>query len=204
MFCESLAGLLERSSGMNVIFQGSNGQELLDAIRLQNLRPDIYIIDVAMPVLNGFDTVVALKQVLPDAKVLILTMMDHEFNILRFLRVGVNGYLLKEEAPEVLVEAIHTIMKRDFFSTEFVSSRLSASARKGMEGGDFKLSEKEKDFLRLCPTDMAYKEIAAALGVSIRTVEGYRNTLFERLRVKSRTGLALFALQTGLKVLRSS
>jgi DNA-binding NarL/FixJ family response regulator len=113
------------------------------------------------------------------------------------LRQGANGYLLKEEDPEVLMNAIEYVVDHDFYHSELTNRHLD-TLRSGEDSRRIKLTPNEKTFLELCCTELIYKEIAQQMGLSVRTIEGYRDEMFARLGVTTRTGLVIYALKNGL------
>ncbi len=129
---------------------------------------------------------------------LILTQLEHEFIIVRMLRAGASGYMLKTINATELKEAIKTILKQSFYFNKLVTGVRASRAKKGLEEKDIKLSEQEEAFLKWCCTDLSYKEIADKMGVNESAVIYYRKQLFQRLGVQSRTGLALCAFVMGL------
>ena len=116
--------------------------------------------------------------------------------IIEMLKAGAGGYLLKESKPSDLLIAIQTIKEKGFYINDLVSGRLMASLKKDPVKPIF--SEKELNFLQFCSTELTYKEIATQMGVSHRTVDNYRESLFPKLNVKSRTGLLVYGIKNGL------
>lgn len=198
MFRKGVVSILRQTEDIEVVAEASNGIELLDALACLSAPPDVCLLDVNMPGMNGYDTLVAIKARYPQTRAIALTMMDHEAIIIRMIRAGVNGYLLKENEPEELAVAIRAVLVTDFHRTELIAGKIINMTLKGIEPHHFRLSEKEQEFLKLCITDLSYKEIAVAMGTTTRTVQGYRDAMFDRLKIKSRTGLALYAIKTGL------
>jgi two-component system invasion response regulator UvrY len=179
----------------SVILEADNGDELLKKIGAN--VPDICILDINMPVKNGYDTVIDLKKQYPDMKVLVLTMYNSEYAILKMLRGGANGYLLKNCHPNDLQIAINAICNKGYYHTESVTGRLFRAMEKE-QNTMAKISDKETHFLELCCKDLNYKEMADIMHCSPRTVEGYRDSLFVKLKARSRTALAVCAIQTGM------
>lgn len=198
MFRKGIVSMLNNAPEFEVVAEAGNGEELIGMINALDTLPDVVLLDINMPKMNGYDTLVSLKAKFPEMKFLILTMFDHEFVILKMLRNGANGYLLKEDDPEELKRAIEFVFHRNFYHSELVSGRLISIVQKGLEYTQIHLTDKEQKFLELCCTEHTYKEIAEMMNLSVRTVEGYRDTLFEKLKVKSRTGLVIYALRLGI------
>ena len=199
MFRKGMVELLRNSADkFEIVAEAGNGQELVDMIAQLDEPPQVCLLDVNMPVMDGYKTLALLRLKYRDMKFLTLSMYDHEFAIIKMLRQGANGYLLKEDDPEVLKQAIEYVVAHDFYHSELTSAHLN-TLRAGEESHkQIILNANERTFLELCCTEKIYKEIANEMGLSVRTVEGYRDDLFEKLGVNTRTGLVIYALKHGL------
>ena len=200
-----LTGLVNTFSNFTVVLQAGNGLELQKLLNPKDL-PDIVLMDINMPEMDGYDTALWLRNTYPQVKILALSMMDSESAIIRMIKNGARGYVLKDAEPEALNEALNAVMTKGYYYNELVTGKLIFSINKlGSEENEIKslmnLSEKEVTFLKLVCTDFTYKEIADQMNIGIRTVDGYRDTLFSKLQVRSRVGLVLFAIKHGLVVL---
>lgn len=196
-----LANLINTFEGFEVIFQAGNGQELVDAISANNI-PEIVLMDINMPKMDGYETTQWLKKNHPSIKVLALSMYDNETAIIRMMRSGAKGYILKDTEPSELKTALHSLLTKGYHYSELVTGHLINSLNK-IDGDTesqtaFNLNDREIEFLKHCCSEMSYKEIADAMGVSPRTVDNYRDSLFQRLNIKSRVGLVLFAIKHGI------
>lgn len=196
-----LAALVE-DLGYKVIIQADNGQIFVDKIQ-EGQVPDIVLLDINMPVMDGYKTAAWLKKNCPSAKVLALSMNDDDQAIIRMLRNGARGYLLKDNEPEELKTALLAVLDKGFYHSELVTSRLLQSLNTPEKKElprveDFDLSEKEKDFLKHACSEMTYREIAEQMAVSPRTIDSWRDILFEKLELKSRVGLVIFAIKHGI------
>jgi DNA-binding NarL/FixJ family response regulator len=193
-------GIIEIINGFGqfrVVADAGDGDELLRMLDKTHPLPDVCILDINMPHMDGYETLLELKQRWPEIKVLVLTMFANEYNIIRMIRNGAGGYLLKSCSPNELKQALEAIYDHNYYHTDFLSGRLVRLFGKHDELL-MRITDKELLFLKLCCTDLGYKQIADMLHVSPRTVEGYRNTLFEKLGVKTRTGLAMYAVSMGM------
>ena len=182
--------------GYDVLYECSNGKQLIDKINKNNL-PDIILMDIKMPEMDGFETTLWLKKNTPSVNVLALSMYDDENAIIKMIRNGARGYILKDTNPNELRQAIDSIISKGFYYSDLVSGRLIRSIqedRKLVLG----LNEKQIEFLKLAATEMTYKEIAEQMHLSPRTIDGYRDELFQKLNVKSRVGLVMFAIKNGI------
>ena len=197
-----LANLLKELD-YQVVAEASNGKELLDKLQ-GGIVPEVVLMDINMPAMDGYETTLWLKRNYPDIKVIALSMYDDETAIIRMLRNGAKGYILKDSDPSELKAAIHAVLTKGFYHSEMVTGKLihtinhldepEGSAVKDTVG----LNEKELEFLKLACTEMTYKEIAEKMYLSPRTIDGYRDALFEKLDIKSRVGLVLFAIKNGI------
>lgn len=197
-----LANLL-KDLEYEVVFEANDGTELLEKIQNSTV-PDVVLMDINMPKMDGYDTTQWLKKNYPGIKVLALSMYDDENAIIRMLRCGAKGYILKDSDPAELKLAINALLQKGFYHSELVTGKLihtinhldepENSSVKNLLG----LNEREIEFLKLVCTEMTYKEIAEQMCLSPRTIDGYRDALFEKLNVKSRVGLVLFAIKNGI------
>jgi two-component system, NarL family, invasion response regulator UvrY len=193
------------------MFDVANGQELI--LRLQEDRnnlPHIVIMDVEMPIMNGYAATSWMRENCPEVRVLVVSMIDKEEAIVRMLRLDVKGYLSKEMEPEDLHEALQSIMRKGYYYTDIVTNKLlhSIKAEVPLPGANIKkfevrplweqLNQRQKDFIRYACTEMRYEDIASIMYVSPKTVDGYRDAVFEKFNIKSRVGLVLFAIKNGL------
>jgi DNA-binding NarL/FixJ family response regulator len=196
-----LAGLVA-NFGFTVLSQYDNGKAFINGFKKDN-QPDIVLMDINMPVMDGYETTLWLKKNFPDVKVLALSMYDDENAIIRMLKNGAKGYILKDADPAELKQAIQMVLKKGFYYSEMVTGKLIHSIGTQDEDdnstrGLLKLSERELEFLKLVCTEMTYKEIADRMFLSPRTIDGYRDALFEKLNIKTRVGLVLYAIKTGI------
>jgi DNA-binding NarL/FixJ family response regulator len=195
-----LANLL-RQSGHQVVFEADNGVRFQESIDLKN-PPEIVLLDINMPLMDGQATATWIRTHCPEIKMLVLSMYDDERSIIRMIKAGAKGYILKDCEPRELQMAIQALSLRGYYTCELVSSTLmhtmndptGSAAHPALEN----LTEKERHFLQLACTEMTYKEIAELMFVSPRTLEDYRDELYRKLKIRSRVGLVLFAVRNGL------
>jgi two-component system invasion response regulator UvrY len=192
-----LAGML-KESGYSVLFEADNGKDFIEKIK-KGYEPDIVLLDINMPVMDGYATAAWIKTNYPEIKVLALSMYDDEEAIIKMLKNGARGYILKDSHPSELKAAIESLATKGFYYSEMVTGRLMRSIMDDDGNAvDDSLSEREIEFLKLAATEMTYKEIAEQMHLSPRTIDGYRDTLFEKLNIKSRVGLVLYAIKNGI------
>jgi two-component system, NarL family, invasion response regulator UvrY len=197
---KGLAGLINSFQNYTVLFEADNGIELIKKINKHNL-PDIVVLDVNMPEMDGYETAKWLRKNYPYINVLALSMFNNESAVIQMLKLGVKGYVMKNAEPEELRSALDAVVQKGFYYSEFVTGRL-VHALNNEEGEQSKkaihLSEKELTFLKLVCSEMTYKDIALQMCVSHRTVDDYRISLFEKLTVRTRVGLVLYAIKSGI------
>ena len=196
-----LAGLINSFDDYAVIFEADNGADFQKKINKDD-APELVLMDINMPTMDGFATAQWLKQTYPLTKVLALSMYDNENSIIRMFKAGARGYILKDCEPSELKAALDSIMKKGYYYSELVTGKLIHSINKLDEDGDVRnlspLSEREIQFLKFACTEMTYKEIADKMFLSPRTIDGYRDALFEKLNLKTRVGLVMYAIKNGI------
>jgi two-component system, NarL family, invasion response regulator UvrY len=186
-----------------VIFEANHGEEFISKLKSSSL-PDVVLMDINMPKMDGYDTTLWLKKNYPDVKVLALSMYDDENAIIRMLKCGARGYILKDSDPSELKLAIHSLLTKGFYHSELVTGKLihSINYLDDPEHSSVKdvlgLNQREIEFLKLACTELTYKEIADQMCLSPRTIDGYRDNLFEKLNLRSRIGLVLYAIKNKL------
>jgi two-component system invasion response regulator UvrY len=200
---DALAGVINGFDNCKVILLAANGKELLGKMQ-QDYLPGLVILDLNMPEMDGYETAKYLRMNYPGIYVLVLTMYDSEISLLRMVQAGARGFLKKDIHPGELKLAIQSVMASGYFYSHNSAGKLVNLFKKETGSGQperFNLSENELTFLRLASTDMTYKEIATLMEISPRTVDNYRDSLFVKLSVKSRVGLAIFAIKSGVVTL---
>jgi DNA-binding NarL/FixJ family response regulator len=182
-----------------VLLEAGNGRGLIVELSKQIL-PDIILLDINMPVMDGYETAAWLKRHHPQIKILVLSMNSDEASIIRMLRIGAKGYITKNAEPEELKLALESVYTKNFYLSEFISGKVISGLNKDVDKADepIALTEKEKEFLRLVCSELTYRDIATQMNISPRTVEDYRHSLFEKMQVKSRVGLVLYAIRHDL------
>ena len=195
----ALARLVNTLEGYSVLFEADNGKDLRAKI-MQHLVPDIVLLDVNMPEIDGFETTKWLQKNYPHIKVLVLSMMSDEGTIIKMFRLGAKGYLLKNTEPAELKLAMDAIIDKNVYLSEYVSAKLVSGLNKDADRDvtEIILNEKEREFLRWTCTELSYKEIGEKMFVSARTADDYRQSLFNKLKVHSRVGLVMYAIKNGI------
>jgi two-component system invasion response regulator UvrY len=200
LFRRGLISLIEMvNKDYTVLFEADDGLDLQQKINNQ-APPDIILMDVTMPRMDGFASVQWLKENHPSIKILVVSMIEKEETIVQMLKLGVKGYLCKDVEPRELGEALIAIANKGYYYTDFVTGKLVHSLQndhpeiRTSVGIDL-INDQEKEFLKLACSEMTYAEIADQMCLSPKTIDGYRNSVFEKLKVKTRVGLVLFAIK---------
>lgn len=188
-----------------IVIEAGNGLDLIEKLKSvkKSSFPEIFIVDIMMPLMDGFETVLWLNENFPQSKVIVLTMQDNPAVVMRMLKLNVKSYLVKSIEPNELLKAINQVkIDKFYFNNDVISVLMSSIRNKNhLEQNVIQLSdftEREIQFLKLSCSDLTYAEIAQTMDISQRTVDAYRNSVFEKLNVKSRTGLALEAIRLRL------
>jgi len=199
LFRQGISSLLSEDDDIKIVFDASNGSIMKEKIPTHPL-PNVVLMDITMPKVNGYDATRWLKQNYPTVKVLALSMLEEDEPIIKMLQCGAGGYILKESSAADLIMAIKTIAEQNYFLNNQVTGKLirnlQGDAKTSNAAGD--LSANEVRFLELCCCELTYKEIANKMNLSVHTIDNYRDALFQKLDLKSRTGLVLFALKNNI------
>lgn len=198
LIAKALQGIIDNFTDFEVIDVAENGKDLIQKLRNTEKLPDIILLDISMPVMNGFETALWLKQNHPEIKIMALSMQGDDNSVIKMIKSGAKGYLLKNTHPKDLENALSKLSSDGFFYPEW-ASKIIFSSMNGDNANEkiVKISEREKEFLTYTVTELSYKEIAEKMHCSPRTVESYRDQLCEKLDLKTRVGLAVFAIRNG-------
>lgn len=196
LLSQAIAELVNSFNDFETMYLCKNGKELLTKLKDPKNTPDIVLMDVNMPILNGIETTKEVQLQYPHIKVLALSVENEETTVLKMLRAGAKGYLMKDTKKEILEQALIELVEKDFYYTNTVARLL----RVGDVSSKAKLMLKprEIEFLKHACSEKTYKEIANIMCLSPKTIEGYRDTLHEKLNIKNRIGLVLYAIRNNL------
>jgi two-component system, NarL family, invasion response regulator UvrY len=197
-----LASLVESFGNYKVLFEADNGKQFMEKLA-PKMPPDIVLMDINMPEMDGYATAMWLKNQHPSVKILTLSMYDNENSVIRMFKAGARGYILKDCEPNELRLALDSLVTKGFYYSEMVTGKLVHNIN---HHDDFEneakvitnLNDREITFIKLCCSELTYKEIGEKMLLSTRTIDGYRDDLFRKLNLKTRVGLVMFAVKNGL------
>lgn len=197
---KALENLISFNSNFEVIMNCFNGQDFLDQLRTRKDHPDVVLMDINMPIKNGIETTEEISKEFPSLKVIALTMEDNEGTIIKMLKAGAKGYLLKDMSPDILFDAIDIVHKKGIFYTDLLTQSLLKikTEEKLLNELHETLKGREIEFIKLACSELTYREIADQMFLSPRTIDGYRDSVFLKLNIKTRVGIVLFAIKNNL------
>lgn len=197
-----LARLIGSFDQYDVLFEARSGKDLIR--QLPSVRiPDLVLLDINMPEMDGYETSCWLRRHYPEIKILALSMYDTDNSIVRMLKNGVKGYILKDSEPAELKIALESVIQKGFYYSEMITGKLIHTIN-ALDEPEYlvrhllRLNERELEFMKLVCTEWTYKEIADQMYLSPRTIDGYRDALFEKLNVRTRVGLVMYAIRNGI------
>jgi len=192
---QGLRALLERE-GCNIVGEAADGRE---ATRLaQDLQPDVAILDLTMPLLNGTDAAHEITRTCPRTRTILLTVHTVDQYVLEALQAGVRGYVLKSQAAQDLIQAIHEVMRGAIYLSPGISEAVVQAYLRKSDIPPDPLTSREREVLQLIAEGKTTKEIAIVLGVSVKTVESHRTRLMQKLDVRQTAGLVRYAIRRGM------
>ena len=192
---QGFRALLERE-GFEVVAEATDGQEAV--LLAQELRPDIAVLDLTMPLMNGLEAGREIQHHHPETRTVLLTMHTEEHHIAAALRAGIRAYVLKTQAADDLVQAIRAVIRREIYLSPGVSTLVVDAYLSGQQAPGDPLAPRERQVLQLVAEGKRSKEIAAVLGLSVKTAESYRTRIMEKLDIHHTAGLVRYAIRQGL------
>ncbi|WP_241330061.1 response regulator transcription factor [Chryseobacterium arthrosphaerae] len=200
LISKALENMITENTQYKVIMNHPNGEDFIAAVEKASQLPAVVLMDVNMPYKNGIETTEWLSEHFPDIKVIALTMDDDEKILIKMLKAGAKGYLLKDMQPSILFQAIDTVFEKGSFYTDFVAQKLLKVKTEEIKTASLlsELKDREKEFIKWACSELTYKEIADKMCLSPKTIDGYRDSVFLKLDIKNRAGLVLFALKHDL------
>lgn len=202
LFVKSLSLLVNSFANFEVVVDALNGKELLDKLASNGVQPDILLIDVNMPVMDGAEAAEKITRQYPLIKKAVLSIKEDDLTVIRMIRAGCCAYLLKDIHPDVLEAALVEINNHGYYNSDKAGVDFWRITQKALRKEDvLVLTENEKRFLQLACSDLTYKQIAAEMHLAERTIDGYRESLFGKLGVQSRVGMVLEAVRRNLIII---
>jgi DNA-binding NarL/FixJ family response regulator len=200
LVAKAVSSIVNNFDNFEVLYEVENGAVLQEKFKVAKNIPDIVLLDVSMPIMDGYATAAWLKEQHPTVLVMALSVQDDDNSIIKMVKAGAKGYLHKNVHPIELERALQTLISQGLYYPDWAMSKVIASLAGDTKGyGDeLALNDREKEFLTYVCTELTYKEISEKMFCSPRTVESYRDSLFEKLNVKTRVALALFSVKIGL------
>jgi two-component system invasion response regulator UvrY len=192
-----LSNFIKSNPDFKVVFEADNGLDLQEKMK-GNALPDIVLMDINMPLMDGYDATAWLHKNHPTIKVLALSMYDAEECIIRMLRRGAKGYLLKDTEPDDLIKAIRETYTNGFYYTPLVAKHIAHLINDADQKQSTALTERETELLQYMASELTYKEIADKMFLSPKTVENHREKMCEKLQIKTRVGLVMYAIKNGI------
>ena len=202
LIAKAIGSIVQDFADFEVAYDAENGKVLTEKFKVRGNVPDIVLLDISMPVMDGFETAKWLTENYPSVKIMALSMQDDDESLLKMIKNGARGYLHKNVHPAELELALKTMISKGMYYPDWAMSKVffsvaQSEVKKGATAT--KLSDREIEFLSYVCTELSYKEIADIMCCSPRTIEGYRDALFEKLGIKTRVGLAMYAVKSGIE-----
>jgi DNA-binding NarL/FixJ family response regulator len=199
LIAQAIKSIISNFEAFEVLYVCENGADLIEKLNQNKKNPDIILLDISMPIMNGFETAKWLNENKPDVLIMALSMQNDEESVIKMIKNGAHGYLLKNSHPADLEKALFSLIDVGFYYPDWASKIVFKNMKQQdkVVKSEVKITDREKEFLKFTTTEMSYKEIADKMFCSPRTVESYRDSLFEKLELKTRVGLAVFALKNG-------
>jgi two-component system response regulator NreC len=195
MVRQGIRALLEKE-GFEVVAEAMDGRE---AVRLaEKVKPDVAVLDIAMPLLNGIDAAREIRRVSPRTKTTLLTVHEENQYVVEALRAGVTGYVVKTKAAEDLVKAIREVSQGAVYMSPGVSREAVRAYLDGTEPSNDGLTPREREVLQLVAEGKTTKEVAAVLGISVKTAESHRSRIMEKLDIHETASLVRYAIRLGV------
>lgn len=195
LFVKSLSLLINSLKSFDVVIEALNGQELIKALDAATIQPDILLLDVNMPVMDGAAAAQSITQKYPLIKLVALSMKEDDTTIINMIKAGCCAYLLKDIHPDELEMALLEIHTKGYYNADASNINYRRLIRLANQQETIVINDRERKFLQLACTDMTYKQIASDMNLAERTIDGYREVLFQKFNVQSRVGMALEAIR---------
>ena len=201
LIANALVEIISKFKNFNVVYICKNGIDLQQKIG-SSIKPDIILLDISMPEMDGFETSKWLQDKYPDIMVMALSMQNDDASLIKMIKNGAKGYMLKNIQPSELEQALEMMIKKGRYFPEWAAIKVfdSLNSDHSLNSNRIKLSDREIEFLQYTTSEMNYKEMAEKMFCSPRTIENYRDSLFAKLGLKTRVGLAIYAIKNGFYI----
>ena len=202
LFRKGIYFLLQREENIEILFEASNGDELIDYLKKNDAHPDIILMDLKMPLLNGVEATKIIRKDFPEIKIIALTSYNTDSFISNMIKIGASSYLLKNATPTEMISTINQVFEKGFFYNETIFEIINrqniSNFKPKSQFTEISLTTREREVLELICQQMSAVEIAEKLFISTRTVEGHRNNLLLKTEAKNIAGLVVFAIQNNI------
>lgn len=201
LFRRGVVGVLKEAEGFKVVGEAGDGREAV--AKAKELKPDVVVMDIYMPALDGLQATRRIKEALPATKIVILTISEEDQNLFEAIKAGAHGYLLKSVEPEILQRTLRGVARGEAFLSPSMAAKIleefARQSRRAEEGtSGTRLSPKEREVLELLTRGALNKEIASSLNISENTVKNHLKSIMEKLHVENRVQVVAYALREGL------
>jgi DNA-binding NarL/FixJ family response regulator len=201
LLSQAIQAMVNTFPKFKVLYTCKNGQELVEKFTNSPKHiPDVVLMDINMPIMNGIEATEWINKMHPEVNVMALSVEDDDTTVLKMLKAGAIGYLLKDTEKSILEKALIEIAENGFYHTKSVTNLLMKSISGNIEK-ELTFKERELTFMKLSCTELTYKEIADQMNLSPKTIDGYRDTLFTKLNVKNRVGLVTYTIKNKIYTL---
>jgi DNA-binding NarL/FixJ family response regulator len=201
LIAKAISNIVDGFNDFEVLYEVENGKALQERMLQTGKIPDIVLLDISMPVMDGFATAAWLKEKHPAILVMALSVQDDDESLIKMIKAGARGYLHKNVHPVELEKALQTLVSKGMYYPDWATSKVFLKMGQPDEQANYKdvvITEREREFLQYAGTELTYKEIGEKMFCSPRTVESYRDSLFEKLDLKTRVGLVVYAIKNNL------
>ncbi|MEO8770696.1 MAG: response regulator transcription factor [Ferruginibacter sp.] len=198
LFLKSLVTLVNTFDGFTTVLDASNGKDLLEKLASLKDLPDILLVDVNMPVMDGVAAATEISAKYPGIKLVALSLKDDDLTVISMLKAGCCAYLVKDIHPLELEKALNEISTKGYYNADTTNINYRRLIIQDKQKDSLKLNERELVFLKLSCSELTYKQVAAEMNLAERTIDGYRESVFEKMKVQSRVGMVMEAIRRGI------
>ncbi len=201
LIAKAITSIVEEFGDFQVLYECDGGHMLIEKMAFEQNIPAIILLDISMPEMDGFQVAGWLKENHPEVLVMALTSLADDESVVKMIKAGARGYMHKNVHPGELRKALLALVEKGYYYPDWATSKVLyniANPRNHQQEETIQLTSKERMFLELSCTELTYKQMAYKMECSHRTIEGYRDALFEKLNVRTRVALALYAVKIGL------